>query len=467
MENQDIALSEATELIESWLSVRLKRPLKDVEKALVEAAWDNRQYHDVAQQYGLKSDYLKQSGQWFWKTLGLVLSEKVSKKKLKAVVLKKRIELSKTHQVVNEDLEQDPLTSSELVVLGRKPPAITQYFGYKPELAYLLQSVMETQCIVLAGPAGVGKSALAAKLIESLKLSSEDRFERVIWQSIHVHANLDNLLSEIFRLLKLDPYSSKQDSSAQVRHLIEFLNQHSYLIVLDGAEDILKGTTQSDRYGEHEAYRWFFKEIIEENHASCFLLTSREPFVDLSYAEQRGFSVKNIRIMGIGQNASAFLESQGLIQKEDEFRVLSEKYRGNPLALKLVSSQIRDYFGGQVKPFIDCNTTYIGEPLYQALQAQFSTGYWTSLQRQVISHLAQSTQVSDGVLFQDVYHAIQSEDGSVTMSQFMDAINTLCARSLLEREQEDSGEVFLSLQPVIRKFVLTGEYAAIVQALAA
>lgn len=467
MEEQGIALSEATELIESWMSVRLKRPLKDVEKALVAAAWDDRLYQDIAQQYGLKPDYLKQSGQWFWKTLGLVLNEKVSKKKLKAIVLKKQIELSKTHQIVSDELEQDPSISPELVVLGRKPPTATQYFGYKPELAYLLQSVMEMQCVVLTGPAGVGKSALVVKLIESLKLSPENRFEKVIWQSIHVHKNLDSLLGEIFRLLKLDPYSSKHESSAQVKNLIEFLNQHSFLIVLDGAEDILKGTTQSDRYGENEAYRWFLKEIIEENHASSFMLTSREPFVDLSYAEQRGFSVKNIKIMGIGQNASLFLESQGLIQKEDEFRVLSEKYRGNPLALKLVSSQIRDYFGGQVRAFIDCNTTYIGEPLYQALQAQFSTGYWTSLQRQVISHLAQSTQASHGVLFQDVCRSIQSKDDSVTMSQFIDATNTLYARSLLERQQEDSGEVFLSLQPVIRKFVLTDEYAAIVQALAA
>lgn len=467
MEDQNISLSEATELIESWMSVRLKRPLKDSEKALVAAAWDDRLYEEVAKEYGLKHTYLKQSGQWFWKTLGLVLNEKVSKKKLKAVVLKKRIKLSKTHQVVNEELDQDPLKSSELVVLGRKPPAITQYFGYKPELAYLLQSVMETQCVVLTGPAGVGKSALVVKLIEALKLSPENRFKKVIWQSIHVHADLDSLLSEIFRLLKLDPYSNKQECSIQLRCLIEFLNQHSYLIVLDGAEDILKGTSQSDRYGEHEAYRWFFKEIIEQNHASSFMLTSREPFVDLSYAEQRGFSVKNVKIMGIGQNASAFLESLGLIQEEDEFRVLSEKYRGNPLALKLVSSQIRDYFGGQVKPFIECNTTYIGEPLYQALQAQFSTGYWTSLQRQVIGHLAQSTQTSHGALFQDVYDAIQSEDHPITLSQFMDATNTLCARSLLEREQEDSGEVFLSLQPVIKKFVLMDEYAAIVRAVAA
>lgn len=467
MEDPSITLSEATELIESWMSVRLQRPLKNSEKALIAAAWDNRLYQDVAKQYDLKPNYLKQSGQWFWKTLGLVLNEKVSKKKLKAIVSKKRIELSKTHQVVSDELAEDPTASPELVVLGRKPPTVTQYFGYKPELAYLLQSSMENQCIVLTGPAGVGKSALVVKLIESLKLSPENQFEKVIWQSIPIHASLDSLLGEIFRLSKLDPYSSKHECSVQVRHLIEFLNYHSYLIVLDGAGDILKGTTQSDRYGENGAYRWFLKEIIEENHASCFVLTSREPFVDLSYAEQRGFSVKNIKLSGIGQNASLFLESQSLVQQEDEFRALGEKYRGNPLALKLVSSQIRDCFGGQVKAFIDCNTTYIGEPLYQALQAQFSTGYWTSMQRHVISYLAQSAQVSHEVLFQDVYQAIQSEDHPVSMSRFIDATNTLYARSLLERRQEDSGEVFLSLQPVIQKFVLTDEYAAIVQALAA
>ncbi|UJB73365.1 AAA family ATPase (plasmid) [Acaryochloris sp. 'Moss Beach'] len=461
MEDQGVTLVEATELIESWMSVSLDRPLKDAEKALISAAWNNDRYEDTAKEFGLKPNYLKQLGQWFWKTLGLVLNEKVSKKQLRKIVLRKRTELAKTHQVARDDLEQDTSLNPSLVVLGRKPPIATHYFGYKPELAYLRQSAAETQCILLTGPAGAGKTALAAKLIESLKLSSDNRFERVVWQSIHTHSHLDSLLSEIFRCLKLEPYSLDKERSLQVRYLLEYLDQHPCLIVLDGAEDILKGTTQSDRYGENEAYRWFFDEVIQENHSSCFLLTSREPFEDLKFSEKMGNSVRCMKILGIAQSSYEFLESQELINKKDAFKKLIERYRGNPLSLKLVTSQIKDCFGGDVKAFMDCNTTYIVEPLYLALTVQFTTGYWTPLQRDVMSFLAKSTQKKDDMSFKDVFKAMQSEDNPVSMSEFMEATTILFERSLLERQADEKGEVVLSLQPVIKKFVLTDKNALI------
>lgn len=443
-------INEGIEWVDQYLLLKSEKPLTETDKVLFTAGWLDYKYCEAAENFDFSAGYLQSIGPVLWRKLSFILGTKVTKKTLRSVVEQLASGSDPNLAVIDSEISQ----SSNLRLLGRRPPATDKYFGYTPELEFLKQSVSQAQCVVLFGQAGIGKSSLASKLIESLQRSSKPSFDLVIWQTIHVHADLDSLLDDIFRCLELTSSNSKGDRNLQIRELIQIFNQQRCLIVLDGAEEILKGRTKTNLYGENEPYRTFFQEMIGQNHSSCLLLTTREPFRDLSLAKEMGQSVRIIEINGLGQDATDLLKDQGLVDQHDALGYLIHKYRGNPLSLKLVSHQIKRFFGGHVQAFLDCDTTWLGEPLEEALKAQFTSGFWSNLQRRLIHYLAVSLDTQESLLFSDVFEALHSQDESVSMSGFIEAIDTLYNRFLLESREVD-GEVRLSLQPVIRKYLLT------------
>lgn len=455
-------LEEGIDWINRCLEIKSGKVLTETEKALFTAGWLDYKYSKAGSIFGFNHEYLQKIGAVLWRNLSFTLETKVTKKTVRSVVEKLA---SQSDQSLTVTHNEGPQESSPFV-LGRRPPMVNEYFGYEPELMYLKQCVLEAQCVILFGQAGIGKSLLASRLIGLLKPSTDSRFELVIWQSIYVHPNLDSLLAEIFMCLELEPYDSSQDCSLRIRELIEILKQRRCLIVLDGAEEILKGNSQTSLYGENEPYRSFFQEIIGRNHSSCVLLTTREPFRDLSLAKEMGQAVRVIELSGLGQHASALLESQGLVNQDDAFGYLIHKYRGNPLSLKLVSHQIKRFFGSNVQSFLDCDTTWLGEPLQEALKVQFKRGHWSELQRNLMYHLACSTHQQESKSVYEVFSALNSEDSPVSMSEFIVAMDTLCDRCLLE-SSEENGEVRLSIQPVIKKFLLSYLDGVIPETLAA
>lgn len=460
-----VRLTEATELIESWLAVKLQRKLNSLERALILAAWTDRLYDDVAEELDLSPTYLKQKGQGFWKTLGIVLNQPITKKTMKAAVLQKRAELVESQPSSEEILERDPDSNApkELIILGRKPPFVERHFGYNPELADLRQSILENQCVVLIGGAGVGKTTLVSKLLESLKAVPES-ISAVIWQSVRPGLPLKSLLHEVFECLEID--TSSNDVDVLIAELIKKLSQERYLLVLDGAENVLTGTEKSNLYGENGDYRSLFREVIEQSHISSVLLTSREPFKDLAYAESRGLSVRNISLRGLGKDAYGLLKYQKLTVDQESFRGLIELYRGNPLALKLVAGRIRKFFGGNVQRFLDCKTTWMGGSIQDALDDQFRSASWSRLERELIHYLA--TQEQESMLFQDAYEGLKFNSAdSVSMTDFIEATDVLCDRSLLERTESDDDQAILSLQPIIKKYVLSDPSGIIQESLAA
>jgi tetratricopeptide (TPR) repeat protein len=68
-----------------------------------------------------------------------------------------------------------------------RPPEIPDFVGREAELAYYAEKVADTHLAVIAGMAGVGKTALAAKLTERV---AHDR-DRVFWHSFHEGEGID------------------------------------------------------------------------------------------------------------------------------------------------------------------------------------------------------------------------------------------------------------------------------------
>lgn len=459
-------LEEGIEWVDSCLVARSGQALTETDKVLFTSGWLDYKYAKAGEEFGFNPEYLQKIGAVFWRNLTFTLGTKVTKKNLRSVV-EYLASQSDQNLVADSGSVQGIAHHSNPVVLGRRPPIVTEYFGYEPELLYLKQSVLERQCVLVVGQAGIGKSLLCSKLLEKLKLPAENQIEKVVWQFMSGHPSLDSLLTEVFDCLGLPLYDASQELSVQLAKLLEILKKEKILLVLDGVEAMLQGATRDKLYGQNENFGWFLKQLIERPHSSCLLMTSREPLLDLTFAESSGRSIRIMDLNGLGQDSYQLLESQGLADVDDGFSMLINRYRSNPLLLKLVASRIRNYFGGDVIAFIECDSVLMSESLQEALDNQFRSGVWTPLEQIVMHLLAHNDEGSEGLPFQQVFKKLKEQESNLSIHNLIAAIDTLVSRSLLERSQVDDGPLILSLQPVIKKYILNDPSGVIQDFLAA
>jgi len=122
-------------------------------------------------------------------------------------------------------------------------PSISEFYSRSEELATLKQWICDENCRLVAvlGKGGIGKTTL----VHHLAAQIEDRFEFIVWRSLATAPSLNDLLSEI--LAKLSPsLDLPSEENAKIDALLNHLQQHRCLLVLDETEAILK---EGDRYG--------------------------------------------------------------------------------------------------------------------------------------------------------------------------------------------------------------------------
>ncbi len=102
-----------------------------------------------------------------------------------------------------------------------------------------------------------------------------------------------------------------------------------------------------------EGYARLLRRVGETAHQSCLLLTSREKPADLVPLEGRRSLVRTLRLAGLDGCAGAqLLAEQDVVSSPHDQVHLVEVYRGNPLALKIVTQTISELFGGEIVPFL-------------------------------------------------------------------------------------------------------------------
>lgn len=456
-------LSEAIAKINYELYRCTKEQLSAAQEAVITAAWLDQKYEDAAQGSEFSFFYLQRHvGPKLWAALSAIYGEKVTKKKLRSIVEEYRV--APRRQEVEATSDAESREGPDAVILGSSLPSNNIFYGRKPELALLRESILDTQCVLLLGQAGIGKTSLAANLVERLKYEPKT-LDIFIWRPFYSSTPLCELVPELLRLLGIDQ-AGEEGLTYQVEQLLNALREHRILLILDGIDRLLDGKDPQNPYGECGDYAWFIRTLTTEIHRSCVLLTSREPLPEVTWLNETGQSARMIRLEGLGKDAKKLLRVQELAD-QDDWGTLIQIYRGNPLSLKMVASRINSFFNGRVSSFLKCKTTWMGEPLRQALDTQFRIGQWSDIERGLMQYLADNLQESEQVTFSQVYQTLKEKNMIQTMTELMEAIEILCARSLLERNQSDDSEVMLSLQPVIKKYVLTDPSGIIQDTLAA
>ena len=158
--------------------------------------------------------------------------------------------------------------------------------------------------------------------------------------------------------------------------MLKLLKQKPCLVVLDNVETVLQtGQAQKTGYFADDCfeYLWLFKHIVEMEHQSKVIFTSRESLAALS-----AITVRELRLNRLEkEDAVNLLESHqqclNLTTTSEELAELAERYQGHPKALEIVSALIRDEpkFNGQVGKFLHDRQWLLINTLDQLIEEVF------------------------------------------------------------------------------------------------
>lgn len=457
--------------ISSLWSASVGRNLNSLEIAILRGSWQGQSYEEIASTANYSEGYLKRHiGPKLWQSLSTVLGESVSKANFR-LTLETRLLLSGGQAGAGSvdsvqhptQPDRDSLSSPDRslttaitppipsVIPSRESlpetaalcdwgeaPALTVFYGRQSEQQQLSQWILQDRCrlIAILGMGGMGKTALSVQLAQQIQA----QFEWVIWRSLCNAPLLEDLLADLLSLLSETPTRS-QTVSAQISSLLQQLQQHRCLLVLDNVESILgSGGAMGQYLAGYESYGDLLQRIGESDHQSCLVLTSREKLAEVAAAEGETLPVRSLHLSGLNLTEAAdLLDAKGLSSSEADRQRLIDCYGGNPLALKIISTSIRDLFAGDIAEFLQAGTA-VFNGIRRLLDQQFAR--LSSLEQQIMYWLAINRE---GVSLNELQADIIP---SVPKPKLLEALEYLNRRSLIERSSSGFRQ-----QPVVLEYV--------------
>ncbi len=311
------------------------------------------------------------------------------------------------------------------------------------ELTILNQWVLQDNCrlIAILGMGGIGKTTLAIHLANQLK----DRFDRVIWRRLHPAPSITDQLDKLLSL-----WHSEAEIPAtvdgKISQFIEDLQLQRCLIVFDGLEALMTANELAGRYGEgYQEYGKLFRLIGSVNHRSCVVVTGTEKSREIAVLEGKNSPVRCLHMAGLSTKAAKeILRDRGLVE-EPAWDELIQRYRGNPLALCIVSATIAEIFNHRASDFLRYNTIFLGG-ITEVLAQQFER--LSDVEIKLLYQLAISGEPLDIDGLREGLAA-----AALSTSQLMAALQSLAWRSLIEKNSSRTPVTF-TLQPVVMKYVI-------------
>jgi WD40 repeat protein len=328
----------------------------------------------------------------------------------------------------------------------REMPDVPVFYGRVDELTSLEQYLMEDRCrlVALLGMGGIGKTSLSVKLAERI----QHQFDYFIWSSLRHAPSLKEVLGPILQFLSTQTQvhvDIPQDNTEGIYRLIHFFSDHRCLLILDNAESILRSGDQAGHYREgYEQYGELFRQVGEQRHQSCILLTSREKPKDIGLLEGPSLPVRSFQLSGLkeAEGREIFNRQEAFTSPEYEWNVLIKHYAGNPLALRIVATAIQELFDGSASKLLEYfkQESLLFDDIKDLLDCQFKRlsnlekeiMYWLAIEREPIS----LQQLRDNIL------------SLASRRKLPEGLRSLRQRSLIEMSSGD-----FTQQPVIMEYM--------------
>ncbi|WP_309738006.1 NB-ARC domain-containing protein, partial [Chamaesiphon sp. OTE_20_metabat_361] len=394
--------------------------LRDIQEQVFRHSWAGRTYPNMAEQIGYDTGYIRDVGYELWRQLTQVLGEPVTKNNLQAVLRRQHGRIAKgeaapTHSVSTgkspqlAGLEVTPDSPPDRACYWGERIDVSSFIGRERELQQLEywldgnsdENSLNSRCrlISIVGMGGMGKTSLAAKL--SQKLAANSAFDRIIWQSLRNAPPLDKVLFQLIAVVSRQQQTEPADTmGAQISQLMAYLRTSRCLIVFDNFESILAhqpGGSSSNSEGYREGYAGYseiLRRIATEHHTSCLLLTSREKPSTLIPLEGASALVCTLDLHGLSAIAVESIGTASGCQANapSDWHHFQQSYSGNPLAIKIAATTIRDLFDGSIHAFLEQGVT-LCDGIDTLLRQQFErlseleqqVLYWLAIDREALS----------------------------------------------------------------------------------
>ncbi|MBD6621125.1 ATP-binding protein [Komarekiella sp. 'clone 1'] len=452
-----VTFNQALLVVNDLVYAKRGKYLSDVEITVLKGAWNDDDYEEMADNSPYSLNYLQRRiAPPLWDLLSETLgnNERITKKKLRPCLEQVT---KKYHAECASIPEQQILPSREIAYIWEDQlPSTSSFYGRIEELSYLKELVVKNRCISLIGSPGIGKTALAAKLVAELSKESPSRFNCLVWKSVAHAPLLQDLIVDLIELtsnsepeLKLPKYTQ-----ALISVLINQLQSQRCLVILDESEDLFQ-ISNSEQASE---YKVFFRRLIEEQHQSCFLLTSRIWPSEFDVFIEADRPIQYLRLEGLDTEAAMqFLSEQGLTGQKKCCEELIETYRGNPAEMKAVVNRIHHFFASSTEVFFENKTTFVSNRFKEMLNNMFGQ-VLSDFQQQIMIYIAEKETLNlTSISFNNLLSGLRQKcKSSISVSDLVTALEMLEKQSLVESSKDPvTKEISFTLQPVIKKYILT------------
>jgi len=435
-------IQEVLQWTDEQVFVKTEKHLDSLQRCILEEVWQGEKYPKIAKKCNRSEDHIKQVARKLWKLLSEILEEDIKQSNVRSILETKalsniynnngsQIVSSNINSHINicgekrQDAEEakqrspnppdSPQNKSQSPIIDlTDAPELPYFYDRTSELSTLKQWILQahTRLITVYGLSGIGKSAIALKLIEQ----TQTEFDYIIWLSLTNTPTLSTLQTELKQFFGRSP-------QPPLPTIIDYFRTSRCLVILDDVHNIFSSGQLAGQYlAGYEDYGKFFKQIATSSHQSCLILLSWEKPREITALEAENLATRTLHLKGLGEEAADILREKGLAD-EEKWSDLITLYQGHPSWLNIIAATIWELFDGSVSLFLaDGSDLFLGdlEPLLETHLERLSDSekkafYWLATQNEAVDI---SRQPADSLL---------------SKSEFWQAIQSLARRGLVEK----------------------------------
>ena len=414
--------------------------LDSLQMAILEGAWQGLKYEEIAKNCHRSKSHVKNIASELWKTLSDMLGEDINKVNVRSILERKALSniynnngsqivgyinshiniCGEKRQDAEEAKQRSPNPPDSPQNKNQSPiidltdaPELTYWYDRTSELSTLKQWILaNTRLITVYGLSGIGKSAIALKLIEQ----TQTEFDYIIWLSLTNTPTLSTIQTELKQFFGRSPQTP-------LPTIIDYFRSSRCLVILDDVQNIFKSNQLAGQYlAGYEDYGKFFKQIATSSHQSCLILLSWEKPREIATLEALNRPARTLHLKGLGEESAEIFKEKGLAD-EEKWSDLIDLYQGHPSWLNIIAATIVELFDGSVFRFLsDVNDLFLGdlEPILESHLERLSDAekkaiYWLATQNETVDISRKPT------------------DSELSQPEFWQAIQSLARRGLVEK----------------------------------